>query len=172
MGIALNPPSSLAEAREGSGGSKAPFRLSPMNLPRSSSDMVQSRVTANLEKRGLDEGFETGVVLDSRDAEATGGYASNWEGSFPFELLVKKKMGEVEKEAILWTKDELRKVSIRGREEMELGEFRVNNIEEMEKFTPDFSKVAERGNEICHQQTFRWTVLAPMHNAAEQGPKA
>ena len=117
--------------------------------------------TANFEKRGLDEGFETGVPLDSGDAEAMRAYAGGWDESFPFELLVQKKVGEVEGEATLWVNDELRRVSIKGRGEMELGEFRVKKADELEKFTPDFSKVAGRGSEIYHLQTFRWTTLAP-----------
>ena len=117
--------------------------------------------TANLEKRGLDEGFETGMMLDSEDAEAMYAYAAGWEESFPFELAVDRKIGEVEGEVTLWTNGELRRVRVKEKGTLELGEFKVRKVEELEKFTPDFNKVAERGNEIYHLQTFNWTAVAP-----------
>jgi cardiolipin synthase len=118
-------------------------------------------MTANFEARGLDEGFETGVLLEPRDAETVRAYAGEWAEVFPMELFVNKRVGEVEGEVTLWKNEELRKFSIRVKGETDLGEFRVRRIEEMDGFTPDFSRVAERGDVIYHQQTFKWVVLPP-----------
>lgn len=118
-------------------------------------------MTANLEKRGLDEGFESGVMLDSRDAETLWAYSAEWDDTFPQELLVGSRIGDVKGEVTLWVKDEPRQVSVKEKGVLGLGEFGVKTVEEAEKFTPDFGKVSERGNEIYHQQTFTWTVVAP-----------
>jgi sugar-specific transcriptional regulator TrmB len=124
-------------------------------------------MTANLEKRGLDEGFETGALLDAKDAETLHEYAGSWQESFPLELLVDRRIGDVDGEATIWRDGELRKISVRKKGETDLHEFRVKKVEEMEGFEPDFSKVAERGDEIYQEHTFVWTVLAPKPEVAK-----
>jgi phosphatidylserine/phosphatidylglycerophosphate/cardiolipin synthase-like enzyme len=128
-------------------------------------------MTANFEARGLDEGFETGVLLGPRDTESLQAYVKDWAEDFPMDLFVGKRVGELEGEVTLWMNEEPRRFSIREKGEIDLGEFQAKKFEDMNGFVPDFSKVAGRGTEICHQQTFKWTVLPPKLQAASQNPK-
>lgn len=124
-------------------------------------------MTANLEKKGLDEGFETGTLLEGKEAEILHEYAGSWQESFPLELLVDRRIGDVEGEVTIWRDGEFRKISVGKKGETDIHEFRVKKVEEMEGFEPDFSKVAERGNEIYREHTFVWTVLAPKPEVAK-----
>ena len=118
-------------------------------------------MTANFEKRGLDEGFETGVILRDKDAMTMLDFAESWKERFPLELFVDRRVGQVDGEATLWKDGELRKVTIGKKGKTDLHEFRVKKVEEVAGFEPDFTRVVEGGLEIFQEHTFVWTVLAP-----------
>lgn len=118
-------------------------------------------MTANFEERGLDGGFETGILLEREDAGVLRADLETWEMGFPLTLIVNKHIGDIEGDVTLWTNEELRKLSVRKKGETDLGQFEAKTFEEMDGLMPDFSKAMRRGDVLYHQQTFKWSVIPP-----------
>jgi len=120
-------------------------------------------MTSNVEARGLDEGFETGISLRNNDAEELRTILEKWWQDFPLRLSLNSKVGDVEGPVQLWRDDKPLRVSIEKHGLFALGEIEARSQDEMEQTAPSsFPKPSlPKDRTLYHKISYTWRVLPP-----------
>ena len=119
-------------------------------------------MTANFESKGLDEGFESGISVRGQVAEDLHLIMEGWWHDFAQILFIKKRLGNILGDVLLWSDETLKKVSVQAEANEDLGEFEAKSFDEMDKLVPPIvQRGPTRGTVLYHRKTFRWRVLAP-----------
>ena len=117
-------------------------------------------MTANIEKHGLEEGFETGIYLKKEDADKLHQLLENWWNHFPQKLLVKPKLGEITGEAKLWVNDKFQKIRIEPEYHENLGIQSVNSFNDLETHEPKLTPKLEDSKKY-HSINYTWINTPP-----------
>lgn len=115
-------------------------------------------MSANLEARGLDEGFEIGVRLEGRSAEAVGAVLAAWTEAAPMVLETGLSVGDVRGKATVWSGRSLDDVMIEEVSEPDLGRMTAASADRLEVPTPT---PPTRPGRLSHRTIVHWTVEAP-----------
>lgn len=119
-------------------------------------------MTSNVESRGLDTGFESGISLQGKDAVDLKSNIEKWWENFPQLLFINKNLGDVEGDVRLWSNGYLKKSTIIKTCEEFLGDFTVKSFDEMDTFQPRLvSRNSINQGLKCHEYKFRWTLYPP-----------
>jgi cardiolipin synthase len=120
-------------------------------------------MTSNVEARGLDEGFETGIFLENNDAEELRTILEKWWRDFPLRLSLSSKVGDVEGPVQLWQDDKTLRVSIEKHGQFALGEIEARSEDEIEQTAPsEFPKPSlPKNTTLYHEISYTWRVLPP-----------
>ena len=127
-------------------------------------------MTANIESKGLDEGFESGIPVHRADATNLHLILEDWWQNFPKTFFTNKKQGEIEGDVSLWRDETLTTISIQKKFEEDIGEFEAKSFDEMEIFTPTevsrhiqhlSARTASKENTLYHEHILSWTILPP-----------
>jgi cardiolipin synthase len=120
-------------------------------------------MTSNVEARGLDDGFETGISLANNDAEQLRTIMEKWWQDFPLRLSLNSKVGDVEGPVQLWRDDRPLRVSIEKHGQFALGEIEARSTDEMEQTSPSsFPKPSlPKDTTLYHKISYTWRVLPP-----------
>jgi cardiolipin synthase len=118
-------------------------------------------MTANIEERGLDTGFEMGARLTGDDAESLREVLLNWTSAFPQELILDGKIGELGSEIRLWRDGELIDMEIGEKYAKDLGNIVAPSIDEMETVRPSNFPEPNVQNTLYREHVYTWTVLPP-----------
>ncbi len=158
---AVNMPAAMTLARAGAEVRSRPFLHAKAVLGRTGEDFRGLVMTANVESRGLDEGFETGVVLSRQECQTLRRVLSEWSGFGRLSLDVKR--GEIEGLCYRWNGRELEEAMVGGALVMELGEVPAESLPGLaETRPPAFSEPEQtRPVRLPHEITYRWTVVPP-----------
>jgi cardiolipin synthase len=119
-------------------------------------------MTANIEERGLDTGFEMGVRLKGNDAKNLREVLLDWTANFPQSLVLDGKIGELGGKATLWRDGELVEMEIGDKIERNLGEIVAPSIDEMEATKQKNFPTPDDPNKFYRQHVYTWTVVPPM----------
>ena len=128
-------------------------------------------MTSNVEARGLDEGFETGISLRNRDAEALRTILEKWWQDFPLRLSLNSKLGEVEGSVQVWHDDRMLRISIGKHGQIALGEIESQSAEKMDKTAPtSFPKPSlPKDTMFYHKILYTWRILPPKPLKSSRG---
>ena len=120
-------------------------------------------MTSNVESRGLDEGFESGVHLVGKSAEDLRQVLEAWWREIPVELSVKARLGDVEGSLQVWQGDRLFRVLVESRGQINLGEIQAKSSEEMESNAPPSLRkpMISRDSILYKRILYTWRLLPP-----------
>jgi hypothetical protein len=118
-------------------------------------------MTANIEERGLDTGFEMGVRLKGSDAKNLREILLNWTTNFPQTLVLDGRIGELGNKVKLWRNGELVEMEIGDKYEKNLGEIEAPSIDEMKTAKPRDFPTPASPNMLFRQHVYTWTVVPP-----------
>jgi cardiolipin synthase len=123
-------------------------------------------MSGNLQRHGLDDGFELGVTLDGSRATASRDLLYRWIVGAPYELRASPKLGEVSGNGRMWTDKKLVPFDVAATAAVTLGSVVAASADKLESEPP-----ALRGKfglpHPAHQVELSWNVEAP-----RLGPKA
>jgi len=120
-------------------------------------------MTSNVEERGLDEGFESGILLQDDDGRQLHDVLEAWWKELPLKLSLSTKLGEVEGPVQVWLEDRSLRVSIERQGQIDLGEIEARSLEDVQKaasvsFRPRF---LPRDTTLYHKVLYTWRVPPP-----------
>ncbi len=117
-------------------------------------------MTSNVEQRGLDEGFETGILLQGDDARRLHDVLETWWKELPLKLSLSTKLGEVEGPVQVWFEDKSLRVSIEKQGEINLGEMDARSPADMQRANPvSFRKPSlPRDSTLYHKILYTWRI--------------
>lgn len=118
-------------------------------------------MTANIEQHGLDDGFETGVLLIKEDAKKLHQMLENWWDNFPQKLLAQPRLGDLLGEITQWTNNTFKTLSIKPEYVENLGTFTVNSFNELETKEPQLTSKKINSSTKYHRIKYSWTNLPP-----------
>jgi cardiolipin synthase len=120
-------------------------------------------MTANVESRGLDTGFETGVQLTPAQCESLRTLMESWPKTFHFRLTENLPRGQVTGECLLWDGRGLSPAIVGGTIEKDLGTIQAKSLDSMAETEPKEFPIPDEGEvqSLPHEIVYRWTVLPP-----------
>ena len=124
-------------------------------------------MSANLEKHGLDEGFELGLRLDGERAEELRMRLERWSGQAAWELRPAPALGELAGAVRVWHDRELVELDVKPRRPVDLGIFTAASAETL---TAPKEPEAPRTDGLphpdhaAHDLECRWLVQPPRLN--------
>lgn len=119
-------------------------------------------MTSNVERRGLDEGFETGILLHSVDARQLHDVLETWWNELPLKLSLNTKVGEVEGPVQVWLDDRSLRVSVEKQSEISLGEVDAKSPEDLQRANPGSLRKPSlpRDSTLYHKILYTWRIPA------------
>ena len=117
-------------------------------------------MSANLERHGLDDGFELGVVLEGARAAGLRDILRGWTARAPFELRRATTLGQVVGEAQVWVNGKLVPYTVASSAPIALGSVVPRSADELHAERPP---VARRFGlpQPAHELDASWVVDAP-----------
>ena len=116
-------------------------------------------MSANLERHGLDDGFELGVPLEGRRAEELRTCLAYWVREAGWKLLPKPKLGELSGKLRVWQDKTFTELAIKGRREVDLGVVEAQSADGLD-IAASLPAVDAMG-QPAHEIEYRWQVHAP-----------
>lgn len=125
-------------------------------------------MSANLEKHGLDDGFELGLRLKGERAEELRMRLERWSSQAAWELRPAPALGEMAGDALVWHENQLLDLDVKPRLTVDLGSVTAASALDLEAPVPD----PPRTNGLpqpAHELECRWLVRAPaLHPKAKE----
>lgn len=118
-------------------------------------------MTANMEQRGLDEGFEVGVILKGDRASSLKKILRQWWERAPCQFTATAKIGEVKGSITLWENNTLSNANVEERFETDLGEMEAASLEEAKRISPtNLPSPKTKGTRTYyHEHVYKWVVI-------------
>ena len=118
-------------------------------------------MSANLEKHGLDDGFELGLRLEGKRAEELRTRLERWSSQAAWELRPAPALGEVAGDVRVWHLGNLINLEIKPRLPVDLGSVTATSVHDLTAPSPELP----RSNGLpqpAHELECRWLVRAPV----------
>jgi cardiolipin synthase len=116
--------------------------------------------SANWQRKGLDEGFELGVVLDGERADTLRELLTQWADAATSELHLAPRLGDVDGAASVWSGAGLVEFEPVERVERHVGEFVAESADRLDVAAPALPK-SDLLPLAARRVTLRWRVSAP-----------
>jgi cardiolipin synthase len=117
-------------------------------------------MSANLEAQGLDRGFELGLTLTDRRAEAIERLLRSWTDSAPWQLLPKPKLGDLIGKACVWRDWKFVEIDVAPERPCDLGSVCAASAHDLQAPSPGLPR--DGGLPLpAHSVNCVWTVTAP-----------
>ena len=117
-------------------------------------------MSANLEKHGLDDGFELGLRLEGKRAEELRTRLERWSSQAAWELRLAPALGEVAGAVRVWHEGKLLDRDVKPRLPVDLGEVTVASALDMKAPAPHPPHINGLP-QSAHELECRWLVRAP-----------
>ncbi len=128
-------------------------------------------MSANLEKRGLDEGFELGLRLEDERAEELRMRLEGWSSQAAWELRTAPALGEVAGDVRVWHENQLHERDVKPRLPVDLDAVTAASALDLRAPAPDLppgNGLPQPGH-AAHELECRWLVRAPeLHPKAKE----
>jgi cardiolipin synthase len=132
-------------------------------------------MSANIEKHGLDEGFEFGVRVSGGRAQALHALLEAWLGSAPLALVSKARIGDLSGTVHVWKDGALLEVAVPNSTPLDLGEVTAPSAELVGKVGLPKQRFEEKSGSrpISHELQVSWMEKAPFlsKGAKPSGPE-
>lgn len=117
-------------------------------------------MSANLEKHGLDDGFELGLRLEGKRAEELRMRLEEWSRQAAWELRPAPALGEMAGDALVWHENQLLDLDVKPRLTVELGSVTAASALDMKAPAPDPPRINGLP-QPAHELECQWLVRAP-----------
>ena len=119
--------------------------------------------TANLQALGLDEGFESGVLLAGSQAETLNSIFQSWWEAFPLELALGLTRGDVTGPVTLWEEGRLVETTVKESCEIDVGVVESKSPDDVDAAEPrSFPPPPKTDNPVLYKEiVYRWRVRPP-----------
>ena len=123
-------------------------------------------MSANIEKHGLDEGFELGLKLEGEQAEELRMRLEGWSNQAAWELLLKPALGEVARDVRVWYENQLHDLDVKPRLPVDLGEVTAASVLDLKAPAPDSPRIngLPQPARAAHELECQWLVRPPVLN--------
>ena len=118
-------------------------------------------MSANLEKRGLDDGFELGLWLEGERAEELRMRLEQWSSQAPWELRPAPALGEVAGNVRVWQEGQLLDLDVKPRLPVDLGAVTAESALDLTAPAPKLPRINGLP-QPAHELECRWLVRAPV----------
>ena len=128
-------------------------------------------MSANLQKHGLDEGFEVGVSLQDKRAEEIHERLTRWTQVAPWQLSIKTNLGEAPSKIMVLHEKKWKELTIEEEKSIDLGILTARFAEILETDVPEIPPPPEKGfPHMARRLRLHWKVEASTlsKNAKEQ----
>lgn len=140
-----------------------------------SGENVQGMVyTANIEARGLDSGFESGIVLTAEEALQLRSVLSQWSTKFDYRLNLDVKRGQLNGPCVLWNGKDFEAAEVIKTAPLPAKSVVAETVEGMKATRPpSFPQPGDKNPILLPQSiTYTWTVLPPkLPKGARESPR-
>jgi len=117
--------------------------------------------TANLTAKGLDNGFESGMVVSEDDLLELERILNEWINEFSFVLKTNIPVGEIMGKILLPENNSLIEKEVKPYLTIDLSEIEANSVFEIESTEPK-SFPHPDSSELGHEIRYEWTVIPPL----------
>ena len=118
-------------------------------------------MSANIEKHGLDEGFELGLKLEGEQAEELRMRLEGWSNQAAWELLLKPALGEMARNVRVWYENQLHNLDVKPLIPVDLGAVKSASALDLKVSDPDPPRINGLP-QPAHELECRWLVRAPV----------
>ncbi len=118
-------------------------------------------MTANVESRGLDSGFETGVLLTAPESNILLDIMSAWAKSFEYRFASETPRGQVEGDCLVWNGKELVRAHVGGSARVGLDAIIASDLRAIDATGPASFQDPSNSAIIPHEAIFSWKVNPP-----------
>jgi cardiolipin synthase len=116
-------------------------------------------MTANIEDRGMENGFETGILLDGKEAENLKSLMEYWIIQAQYSLVDKIKRGDVQGKVKLWDGDKLIEKSVEPLYERNMGYLQAKKGKDIATAKPKSFPLPPDNTMLYHVHRYTWTAL-------------
>lgn len=117
-------------------------------------------MSANLQRDGLERGFELGVRLTDSRAQEVLDRLTSWRNAAPWRLVHRPRVGEISGEALLWHKGQLEEVAVKPLMDVDLGTVTAGSADALTAPRPALPDSGELPR-LAHELRCSWFVAAP-----------
>jgi len=117
--------------------------------------------SANLQKNGLDKGFESGIKVFNEDALELEKILTNWFKNFPLILKTKVMLEDLMNKVIIFENNSFIEKEIKPIYEFDLGEIEAETIEQIENTRPKKFPEPRAKDILYHEIKYIWTIIPP-----------
>jgi cardiolipin synthase len=123
-------------------------------------------MTANIEDRGMDNGFETGILLDGNDAENLKKLMEYWTTQAQYSLVDKVRRGDVQGNVLLWDGSKLMEKSVEPLYERNMGSLQAKKGKDIKTVKPKSFPLPPDNTKLYHAHRYTWTALPAQQKAS------
>jgi cardiolipin synthase len=117
-------------------------------------------MSANLQRDGLDQGFELGVRLSDGRAHELFERLTAWRDAAPWKLVARPRLGDLFGATKLWLRDQMIDVDIKASMDVELGTVTARSADALDGPKPPLPGTGELPR-LAHELRCMWTVVSP-----------
>lgn len=123
-------------------------------------------MSANIEKDGLDEGFELGLKLEGEQAEELRMRLEGWSNQAAWQLRPSPALGEVVGDVLVWYENKLLDRDVKPRLSVDLGEVTGASVLDLKAPAPDSPRIngLPQPARAAHELECQWLVRPPVLN--------
>lgn len=120
-------------------------------------------MTANLQKDGLDQGFELGVMLHDARASELKQRLDAWAGAAKWQLHAAPRLGGLSGAVQIWQKQKLQEAVINEMEDVQLASVVAKSADEVAPTAPAMPAEPENGAlpKLAHSVRYTWPIAPP-----------
>lgn len=126
-------------------------------------------MTANIEDRGMDKGFETGIMLDEKEAEKLKVLMEYWTMQAQYHLVNKIRRGDVNGKVKLWERDKLIEKLVEPEYERNMGTMQAKVGKDIATARPKSFPLPPDNTKLYHVHRYIWKALPAQQKASLQG---
>jgi cardiolipin synthase A/B len=128
-------------------------------------------MSANIQKDGLDQGFELGVHLTDGRVNEVRDYLNQWIDVSRWRLVLEPRLGDVMGSVKVWDQNKLEEITVQAEMLKDLGTILGESVLNLDK-TPELPGLSWR-EDPAHKLSYHWIVNAPVleKNSKEQYQK-
>ncbi|KXS43920.1 MAG: CDP-diacylglycerol--serine O-phosphatidyltransferase [Methanolobus sp. T82-4] len=123
-------------------------------------------MTANIEDRSMVTGFETGILLDGKEAENLKDLMEYWMTQAQYKLENKVKRGDIQGKVKLWDGDKFVDKSVEPLYERNMGSLQAKKGKDVATAKPKSFPLPPDSTKLYHVHRYTWTALPAKQKTA------
>ena len=119
-------------------------------------------MSANLQRDGLDRGFELGVPLGGGRSREVRERLDQWSEAARWQLLPSPTLGDIEGTALVWRKNRFDEMKVEAGARVDLGSVTAESVDRLGDTTPPVPPPEGELPRPAHEVVYEWDIRAPV----------